>query len=105
MTLNPWQRANILAAINYLKELGRGKDPKAETLAQGLSEVLEPARRAIRLQREAAQAAAASASAGTERRRNADRRQKDRRQRQVPFEGPDRRRGTDRRAADRRGGY
>jgi hypothetical protein len=104
MTLTPWQRANILGALNYLKEIGRAsKEPRAETLAHGLAEVLEPARRAIRLQREASQAASAGAGAGKERRTLADRRRSnDRRRTQVAFGGPDRRRGVDRRAADRR---
>jgi hypothetical protein len=104
MTLTPWQRANILGALNYLKELARSTDARAEPLAQGLAEVLEPSRRTIRLQRESAQAAAASAAAGRERRTNADRRRPstDRRQKQVPFEGPDRRSGRDRRAQNRR---
>ena len=105
MTLTPWQRANILGALNYLKELARTKDPRAETMAQGLVEVLEPSRRTIRLQREAAQAAAAGAAAGRERRAKSDRRRPaaDRRQKQVPFEGPDRRTGEERRAKVRRG--
>ena len=105
MTLTPWQRTNILGALNYMKELARGKDQRAETLAQGLAEVLEPGRRTIRLQRESAQAAAAGAAAGRERRTTSDRRRPaaDRRQRQVAFEGPDRRTGQDRRAKNRRG--
>jgi hypothetical protein len=103
MTLTPWQRSNILGALNYLKELAKLKDQRAETLAQGLGEVLEPSRRTIRLQRESAQAAAAGAGAGRERRTTSDRRRPaDRRQRQLPFEGPDRRAGQDRRAKDRR---
>ena len=105
MTLTPWQRANILAALNYLKELARvGKDLRAETLTQGLHEVLEPARRTVRLQREAAQAASAAGASGRERRSLKDRRANpDRRKRQMPLIGPDRRAGRERRAADRRG--
>jgi hypothetical protein len=104
MTLTPWQRANILAASNYLKDVGRlGQNPHAATLAQGLMEVLDPSRRTIRLQREAAQAATAGAQAGRERRTGRDRRRTvDRRKQQVPFEGPDRRSGGDRRSGDRR---
>jgi hypothetical protein len=107
MTLTPWQRSNILAALNFLKEIARTKDPRAETLAQGLAEVLEPSRRTIRLQREAAQSAAAGAAAGRERRAALDRRRLgvDRRQKQVPFEGPDRRSGQDRREKARRNNY
>ena len=105
MTLTPWQRSNILGAFNYLKELARtSKDPRAETLALGLAEVLEPSRRTIRLQREAAQAAAAGAGAGRDRRSLSDRRRtSDRRTKSEGYSGPERRRGADRRAKDRRG--
>ena len=52
-----------------------GRVRKVQALAQGLMEVLEPSRRTIRIQREAAQAATAGAQSGRERRvRNADRR-------------------------------
>jgi hypothetical protein len=105
MTLVPWQRSNILGALNYLKNLGRvGRDARAEALAQGLLEVLEPSLRAIRLQREGAQSAAASAQGGRERRLARSRRlAEDRRKQQFPFDGPDRRSGRDRRSGDRRG--
>jgi hypothetical protein len=105
MTLTPWQRANVLGALNYLKEMARAKDQRAERLAQGLAEVLEPSRRTIRLQRESAQAAASAAGSGHERRTRADRRRPavDRRQMQVAFEGPDRRRTQERRTTGRRG--
>jgi hypothetical protein len=103
MNLTTWQRANILAAFSYLKDIGRvGQNPQAAILAQGLIEVLEPARRTVRLQREAALSAAASAQAGRERRTGRDRRGVDRRKQQLPFQGPDRRGGRDRRASDRR---
>jgi hypothetical protein len=105
MTLLTWQRSNILGALNYLKDLARtNKDSRAETLAQGLMEVLEPSRRTIRLQREAAQSATAGAQSGRERRTGRDRRViNERRRQQQPFSGPDRRAGRDRRANDRRG--
>ena len=105
MTLTPWQRSNILGALNYLKELARTKEPRADAFAQGLADVLEPSRRTIRFQREAAQAAAASAGAGRERRRKTDRRLPagDRRQKQASMEGRNRRTGQDRRANHRRG--
>lgn len=103
MSLTPWQRANILSAMSYLKDIGTiGQSPQAAMLAQGLMEVLDPSRRTIRLQREAAHSAAASAQAGRERRTGRDRRGTDRRKQQLPFEGPDRRSGRDRRAGDRR---
>jgi hypothetical protein len=103
MSLTPWQRSNILGALNYLRELARTKAPRADVLAQGLAEVLEPSRRAIRLQREAAQSAVAGAASGHERRTNADRRRpaRDRRQKQDAFAVTDRR-TRDRRAKGRR---
>ena len=103
MTLTPWQRANILAAFNYLKERARARDSLADTLAHGLAEVLEPSRRTLRLQREAAQAAAAAAD--RERRTTDERRRPstDRRQKQNAFDGGDRRSGRERRAKRRRG--
>jgi len=102
MNLAPWQRTNILAAMNYLKDIGRiAQNPQINNLAQGLMEVLEPSKRTIRLQREAAVAATAGAQAGRERRAR-ERRQIDRRKQQMPFDGPDRRSGRERRAGDRR---
>jgi hypothetical protein len=102
MNLAPWQRTNILAAMNYLKDIGRiVPNPQVNNLAQGLMEVLEPSRRTIRLQREAAAAATAGAQAGRERRAR-ERRQVERRKQQQAFQGPDRRSGRDRRAGDRR---
>ena len=106
MTLTPWQRSNILAALNYFRDAGRtgqGQPPQVTVLVQGLLEVLEPSRRTIRLQREAAQAATAGAQAGRER-RSRDRRSNERRRQQVPYDGPDRRTGRDRRAGERRNG-
>jgi hypothetical protein len=105
MTLATWQRTNILTAMNYLKEIARtGKDQRAGSLAQGLAEVLEPNRRAVRLEREAAQAATAVAGTGRERRVPADRRRTtNRRQNPLPFGGSDRRVSIDRRAKRRRG--
>lgn len=102
MTLMPWQRATILAALNYLKEIGRtGQSPQAQVLATGLLEVLEPSRRTVRLQREAAQSATAGAQAGRER-RTRERRRADRRKEQIAYSGPERRTGRDRRAGERR---
>ena len=105
MNLTPWQRSNILAAVNYLKDSGKiVHNPQAVLLAQGLMEVLDPSRRTIRLQREAAQAATAGAQAGRERRMGRERRGGDRRKQQLPFQGSDRRTGRDRRVSDRRSG-
>ena len=94
MTLTPWQRASILAALNYLKDIGRvGQNPQALRLATGLMEVLEPSRRTIRLQREAAQAATAGAQSGRERRKRERRRNADRRKQEAAHVGPERRTG------------
>src|SRR5688500_12495145 len=102
MTLTPWQRASILAASNYLKEIARvGQNVQAQALSTGLLEVLEPSRRTIRLQREAAQSATAGAQAGRER-RSRERRRADRRRQQIALTGPERRTGRSRRAGDRR---
>jgi hypothetical protein len=104
MTLTPWQRANILGVLNYLKDIGRvGQDPQAQALAQGLMEVLEPSRRTIRIQREAAQAATAGARNGRERRALERRRTADRRKQAASFAGPERRTGRERRSGERRG--
>jgi len=111
MTFQAWQRASILAAINYLRNQSKNGagDPLPETLSQALLEVLEPSRRTSRLQREAAQAAKAAAFAGHERRTQSDRRAgADRRKRDVNWPGigwagPERRSGSDRRSGrDRR---
>ncbi len=104
MTLTPWQRANILAALNYLKDIGRvGQNPQAQVLAQGLMEVLEPSRRTIRLQREAAQAATAGARSGREQRKRERRRNRRSAQAARPLTaGPERRTGRERRSGERR---
>jgi|SRR5688572_4200722 hypothetical protein len=107
MNLTTWQRSSILAAVNYLKDISRiGQNTQAHALAQGLMEVLEPSRRTVRLQREAARSATAGAQAGRERRLGRDRRASggERRKQQLPFPGAERRSGRDRRTADRRTG-
>lgn len=49
-----WQRANIMAAANYLRErLGQApEDFRVKSLYEGLLEVLDPSRRTVRVQRE-----------------------------------------------------
>ena len=105
MSLTPWQRTNILNALNYLKEIARtSEDVRGELLARGLHEVLDPSRRVIRLQREAAQSTTPEIKAARERRSSRDRRGSvDRRKTQVPIDFPDRRSGGDRRSGNRRG--
>ena len=103
MTLTPWQRTHIIAALSYLKDIGRiGQNPQPQLLAQGLMEVLEPSRRTIRLQREAAQSAASGAQSGHELRTRERRRASDRRRQAIAYSGPDRRSGRDRRSRPRR---
>ena len=97
MTLTPWQRANIIAALSYLKDIGRiGQNPQPQLLAQGLIGGARAEPRTIRLQREAAQAAAAGARSGHERRTRERRRDSDRRRQAVAYSGPERRSGRDR---------
>ena len=106
MTLHPWQRANILAAANYLKDLGASSrgTTRGEAIYQGLLEVLDPARHVARLQREMASAAKAAANMGQDRRAGKDRRRRsDRRVVNLGWPKGERRTGTDRRSgSDRR---
>lgn len=105
-----WQRANIQAAANYLRErIGAGAtDPKTKAVYEGLLDLLEPTRRTIRQQREQATAAKMSVPVHAARERRStptDRRgQGDRRQTNLgPPEGVERRAGRDRRTGrDRR---
>jgi hypothetical protein len=75
-----WQRANVLAAAQYLADVVSRSpaDVKAQAVYEGLLEVLEPARRAVRQQRELSQSVLSAATvrekcAGRER-RGSDRR-------------------------------
>lgn len=73
-----WQRANIMAAAGYLREV-MSREPdnaRVKALYDGLLEVIEPTRRVLRQQRELATAAAAAKERRqTERRAGRDRRQ------------------------------
>ena len=104
-----WQRATIQAAASYMRErISQGAtDPKTKAIYEGLLEVLDPTRRATRIQREAFAGAKAAAivqaarerRAADERRRLEDRRKENR----GSPTGGERRRGEDRRAGrDRR---
>lgn len=99
-----WQRANIMAAANYFREMlaRTPNDQRVKALYEGLLEVLDPSRRTVRQQRELA-----TAVAKQERRRGSDRRVGgDRRKADLgPAGGGERRSGRDRRAGrDRRKG-
>ena len=106
-----WQRANIQAAATYLRErITTGAvDPRTRAVYEGLLEVLDPNRRTIRMQREAAVAAKAAVTVATgrdrravpERRAHSDRRVID----LGSPTGGERRTGVDRRSGrDRRHG-
>lgn len=105
--LSGWQRDNIVAAVVFLRALmAKGADDsRTRGVYDGLMDILDPSRRAVRLQRDLATAAKAAAKAARERRMNKDRRaSSDRRQRNVGrLEGErrggrERRKGFDRRA-------
>ncbi|MBI3493110.1 MAG: hypothetical protein HY047_15220 [Acidobacteria bacterium] len=70
-----WQHLNILAAANYLRERIASGDsgPRAKEVYEGLLDVLDPSRRAARLQREKAAAIEASIAEQTARARRATR--------------------------------
>jgi hypothetical protein len=72
--LSGWQRTNVLAAAEYLREVMQRspEDTKARVVYEGLLEALDPVRRATRLQRELS--AARAAVPIKERRATSDRR-------------------------------
>ena len=99
-----WQRANVLAAAQYLRDIVSRSpgDMKAEAVYLGLLEVLEPARRSLRQQRELSEAARSSVTM-REKRTGVERRRSDRRR--VNLGSPtaaDRRKGERRSGRDRR---
>jgi hypothetical protein len=107
--MNSWERANIQAAASYLRErMTQGTiDAKTKTVYEGLLEVLDPTRRAARVQRELSTAAKAAVTvqANRERRAAAERRRlEDRRKQNLGSPtGTERRAGAERRAGrDRR---
>ena len=106
----PWQRASIQAAASYFRErISKGDDDRrTKAIYEGLLEVLDPTRRATRLQRELAAAAKAAVTVqeARDRRAMADRRRHDDRRQGILGNptGAERRRGVDRRSRDRRSG-
>ena len=99
-----WQRANVLAAAQFLRDIVSRTpgDVKAQAVYQGLLEVLEPARRAIRQQRELSEAARSSVTL-REKRAGSDRRRNERRRVNLgPPGGVERRRNDRRTGRDRR---
>ena len=104
-----WQQANIQAAAAYLRErISAGAtDARTRAVYEGLLDVLDPPRRASRMQREAAQAAKAAVTVQAERDRRAAVERRSHRDRRLanlgPPHGTERRRTPDRRTGrDRR---
>jgi hypothetical protein len=101
--MSGWQRANVLAAAQYLRDVvvRRPDDVKGHAVYEGLLEVLEPARRTIRQQRELSEAARLSVMS-REKRAGTDRRRSDRRRVNLGSPSIGERRKGERRARDRR---
>jgi hypothetical protein len=104
--LQAWQKEAILKAAAFLREKfgNPPADPAARQVHDGLLEVLDPARRTVRLQKEMAEASRkATMTAKVERRTHRDRRTGDRRRVNLgpPSGVPERRKG-ERRHGDRR---
>jgi hypothetical protein len=98
-----WQRANVLAAAQYLRDIvaRRPDDVKGNAVYEGLLEVLEPARRTIRQQRELSEAARLSVMS-REKRTAVDRRRSDRRRVNLGSPAGERRKGDRRAGRERR---
>jgi hypothetical protein len=104
--LQAWQRANIVAAANCMREqIARTPgDAKLVAAYEGLLDLLDPSRVVARRQREQASAARQAAAALKAERRRIERRNADRRAMTLGPPGAERRTGTDRRSGrDRRG--
>jgi hypothetical protein len=102
--LTGWQRANVLAAAQYVRELllKSPNDLKGRAVYDGLLEVLEPTRRVARQQREMAEAAKAAVRI-REQRSGRERRATERRRASVgPPAGGERRKGERRSGRERR---
>lgn len=103
--LQGWQRTNVIAAANCLREqIARTpEDKKLFAAYEGLLDLLDPSRLLARKQREQAEAARQAATARKSERRTTERRTGDRRKVNLGPPGPERRKG-ERRAHDRRRG-
>jgi hypothetical protein len=103
--LQGWQREAILKAAALLREKfgNPPSDAAARTAHDGLLEVLDPARRTVRLQKEMSEATRKAALTEKAERRARERRALDRRKANLgpPAGWPERRKG-ERRAGDRR---
>ncbi len=105
--LQGWQRTNVVAAANLLREqlVRNPDDSKLRAAYEGLLDLLDPSRMLARRQREMADAAKQAAAAIKHERRHEERRRGERRRASLAPPGPERRSGTDRRTGrDRRRG-
>ncbi len=103
--LQAWQREAILKAAQLLRDrFGNPPvDAQARSAHDGLLEVLDPARRTVRLQRELSEATRKAALTDKTERRNRERRGTERRKANVgPPAGAADRRKTERRQGERR---
>jgi hypothetical protein len=104
--LQGWQREHIMAAASFLRSrFGNPPgDPGARAVHDGLLEVLDPTRRAVRLQREMSEAARKAALTAKTERRATERRRTDRRKVNAgpPAGLSERRKGERRTGRDRR---
>ena len=105
--LQGWQRSNVIAAANLLREqIARTPDDaKLRAAYEGLLDLLDPSRLLARKQRQMADAARQAASAVKNERRTTERRaMADRRKANLgpPSPGGERRKGERRTGSDRR---
>lgn len=103
--LQAWQREAILKAAQLIREKfgNPPADPQARTAHDGLLEVLDPARRTVRLQKELSEATRKAALTEKTERRGKERRGSDRRKVNIgPPPGTPERRSGDRRRGERR---
>jgi hypothetical protein len=103
--LQSWQRDAILKAAQLLRDRfgNPPADPQARMAHDGLLEVLDPARRTVRLQKELSEATRKAALTEKAERRARERRGQDRRRANLgpPAGVPERRKG-ERRSGERR---
>ena len=103
--LQGWQREAILKAAAFIREKygNPPEDEAARAAHDGLLEVLDPARRTMRLQKEISEATRKAAQAERAERRARERRAADRRKANLgPPTGAGERRKGERRAGERR---
>jgi len=104
--LQGWQRTNVIAAANCLREqiVRTPDDQRLRAAYEGLLDLLDPSRLLARKQREQAEAARQAATAVKNERRRQERRSSERRKANLgpPPPGVERRQTERRSARDRR---